>query len=123
MARCNRRENISADDEDRRIAATMGERKMTDPRRVALARLNWGHATASQDWIAEQLGISSAANMGQLLKRTAKAPSAAELQRAFAAGFNRGRVEPAVARWPPHRAGRARFRHPVPPVEVLLRVV
>ena len=34
-----------------------------------------------------------------------------------------GRVEPAVARWPPHRAGRARFRHPVPPAEVLLRVV
>ncbi|MFZ4594238.1 MAG: transposase [Verrucomicrobiaceae bacterium] len=69
-------------------AATLGELKGTDPRKVALARLLWEHTTASQRWIAEQLGISSAANVSQLLKRTAKASSAAKLPGAFAAWLN-----------------------------------
>lgn len=66
-------------------AASLGQMKGADPRKVALARLLWEHTTASQGWIAGQLHISSAANVSQLMKRAAKAGNAPGLPRAFAA--------------------------------------
>ena len=43
--------------------------KGTDPRKVALAQLLWTRTTVSQTWIAEHLGMTSAANVSQVLKR------------------------------------------------------
>ena len=45
--------------------------KGTDPCKVALADLLWRHTTVSQSWLAEKLHLQSAANVSQLLRRTA----------------------------------------------------
>ena len=55
--------------------------KGSDPRKLALAELLWKHTTVSQEWIAEQLAMRSAANVSQQLRRmkrgtrTTKLPS------------------------------------------------
>jgi putative transposase len=41
----------------------------SDARKVALARLLWERTTVSQVWIAEQLGMGSAANVSQQIRR------------------------------------------------------
>ena len=48
----------------------------SDPRKVALARLLWEHTTVRQEWIAERLGMGSAANVSQQIRRVkaTKAP-------------------------------------------------
>ncbi len=43
--------------------------KSTDPRKAAIAQLLWTRTTVNQAWIAERLGMSSAANVSQVLKR------------------------------------------------------
>ena len=45
--------------------------KATAPRKAALADLLWRHTTVSQAWLAEKLHLSSAANVSQVLRRTA----------------------------------------------------
>jgi hypothetical protein len=44
----------------------------SDPRKVALAQLLWGRTTVSQVWLAEHLGMRSAANVSQLLRRAGR---------------------------------------------------
>ncbi len=46
------------------LAATRG----TDPRKLALAELLWKRTTATQGWIAEKLGMRSAANVSQNMR-------------------------------------------------------
>ena len=41
----------------------------SDARKVALAKLLWARTTVSQGWIAERLGMGSAANMSQQIRR------------------------------------------------------
>ena len=41
----------------------------SDARKVALARLVWEGTTVSQQWIADELGMSSAANVSQQIRR------------------------------------------------------
>jgi len=41
-----------------------------DLRKVALAKMVWEGTTVSQSWLAERLGMSSAANVSQLLRRS-----------------------------------------------------
>ncbi len=41
----------------------------SDPRKVALAKLLWAGTTVSQSWIAERLGMGSAANVSQQIRR------------------------------------------------------
>ena len=50
--------------------------KSTDPRKATLAQLLWQQTTVSQTWLAGRLGMCSAANVSQVLKRqaTRKAP-------------------------------------------------
>ena len=43
----------------------------SDPRKLALAELLWKRTTVSQAWIAERLGMRSAANVSQQLRRYA----------------------------------------------------
>jgi putative transposase len=43
----------------------------SDPRKLALAELLWKRTTVSQAWIAERLGMRSAANVSQQLRRHA----------------------------------------------------
>ena len=45
----------------------------SDPRKVALAKLLWARTTVSQGWIAERLGMGSAANVSQQIRRDKKA--------------------------------------------------
>ncbi len=40
----------------------------SDARKVALARLVWEGTTVSQQWIADELGMSSAANVSQQIR-------------------------------------------------------
>ena len=47
--------------------------KGTDPRKAVLADLLWRHTTLSQTWLAEKLHLHSAANVSQVLRRTAPA--------------------------------------------------
>ena len=47
--------------------------KGTDPRKTVLADLLWRHTTVSQSWLAEKLHLRSAANVSQVLRRTAPA--------------------------------------------------
>lgn len=41
----------------------------SDPRKVILAKLAWENTTVSQEWIAQKLGMASAANVSQILRR------------------------------------------------------
>ena len=41
----------------------------SDARKVALARLLWERTTVRQGWIADQLGMGSAANVSQQIRR------------------------------------------------------
>ena len=47
-----------------------------EPRKVELARLLWKRTTVSQAWIAERLGMRSAANVSLALHRTKQRPKA-----------------------------------------------
>ena len=47
--------------------------KGTDPRKAVLADHLWRHTTVSQTWLAEKLHLRSAANVSQVLRRTAPA--------------------------------------------------
>jgi hypothetical protein len=40
-----------------------------DPRKVAIARVIWSQTTVRQSWLAERLGMKSAANVSQLIRR------------------------------------------------------
>ena len=54
----------------------------SDPRKVAIARIIWEQTTAPQNWLAEQLGMRSAANVSQQLRRQ-RALRPAKLPRAL----------------------------------------
>jgi hypothetical protein len=41
----------------------------SDPRKVSLAELLWSRTTVTQEWLAENLQMRSAANVSQLLRR------------------------------------------------------
>jgi len=43
--------------------------KGSDPRKLAIAELIWRHTTVSQEWIAKNLSMRSAANVSQQLRR------------------------------------------------------
>jgi len=49
----------------------LGKSGGSDPRKLALAELLWKRTTVSQAWIAERLGMRSAANVSQQLRRYA----------------------------------------------------
>jgi putative transposase len=53
---------------------SMATLRANDPRKVALARLVWKRTTASQAWIAERLGMRSAANVSLALHRAKQRP-------------------------------------------------
>ena len=42
----------------------------SDSRKVAIAKMIWSKTTVSQQWIAEQLGMKTAANVSQQIKRS-----------------------------------------------------
>ena len=42
----------------------------SDFRKVAIAKMIWSKTTVSQRWIAEQLGMKTAANVSQQIKRS-----------------------------------------------------
>jgi hypothetical protein len=44
----------------------------SDPRKIALVQLLWRRTTVSQVWLSERLAMRSAANVSQLLRRTAR---------------------------------------------------
>ena len=48
------------------------ETRGSDPRKIALAQLLWRRTTVSQVWLSERLAMRSAANVSQLLRRTAR---------------------------------------------------
>ncbi len=50
-----------------------------DPRKVALAHLLWSRTTVTQGWICEALGMSSAANVSQQIRRWKKEPQTKKL--------------------------------------------
>lgn len=55
-------------------AAGLGQEEIqrlpgSDARKIALAKLLWMGTTVSQGWIAERLGMGSAANVSQQLRR------------------------------------------------------
>ena len=49
--------------------AALSRLKGSDPRKVVLAELLWKRTTVSQEWLAEELQMRSAANVSQLLRR------------------------------------------------------
>ena len=53
----------------------------SDARKVALARLLWEQTTVGQEWIARQLGMGSAANVSQQIRRAKAEKSRAKLPR------------------------------------------
>ena len=53
-----------------------------EPRKVELARLLWKRTTVSQAWIAERLGMRSAANVSLALHRTKQRPKDHQAMRA-----------------------------------------
>ena len=53
----------------------------SDARKVALARLLWEQTTVGQDWIAVQLGMGSAANVSQQIRRAKAEKSRQKLPR------------------------------------------
>jgi putative transposase len=67
----------------------------SDPRKLALAELLWKRTTVSQEWIAENLSMRSAANVSQQLRRfdrvktNAKLPP--DLQSLLKEAWNAGR--------------------------------
>jgi hypothetical protein len=50
----------------------LDELKGSDPRKLALAQLVWKRTCVSQEWIAHQLSMKSAANVSQQLRRLGK---------------------------------------------------
>jgi hypothetical protein len=46
--------------------------KGSDPRKVVLTDLLWKRTTVSQEWLAKELQMRSAANVSQLLRRGAR---------------------------------------------------
>jgi len=58
--------------------------KGSDPRKVSLANLLWRQTTVSQEWLAEQLQMQSAANVSQLLRRAQNQRGAVRVPRALA---------------------------------------
>lgn len=62
--------------------------KGTDARKAALAELLWQRTTMSQKWVAERLGMKSAANVSQVLSRASRARHGRPRQsRALPTGF------------------------------------
>ena len=59
--------------------------KGTSLRKVALAGLLWRHTTVSQSWLVEKMHLQSAANVSQLLRRTA--PQVLKNERALPAAL------------------------------------
>lgn len=57
----------------------LGGLKGSDPRKLALAELLWKRTTVSQQWIADNLAMRSAANVSQQLRRTDPKKLAARL--------------------------------------------
>ncbi|RYZ82737.1 MAG: hypothetical protein EOP04_21460 [Proteobacteria bacterium] len=53
--------------------------KGSDPRKLALADLLWKRTTVSQEWIAENLSMRSAANVSQQLRRMNKEKTTSQL--------------------------------------------
>lgn len=51
----------------------------SDPRKVTIARVVWERTTVSQKWLADRLGMKSAANVSQQLRRGADAASEKKL--------------------------------------------
>ena len=47
----------------------LAQLKGSDPRKVALARHLWERTVVSQDWLAKQLQMGSAANVSQQIRR------------------------------------------------------
>ncbi|MEN3943014.1 transposase [Prosthecobacter sp. SYSU 5D2] len=64
------KEGLAASGLDEKDLATL---KGSDIRKVALARLVWKKTTATQEWIARKLHMSSATNVSQQIRRLEKA--------------------------------------------------
>ena len=60
----------------------------SDARKVALARLLWERTTVRQGWIADQLGMGSAANVSQQIRRDKTAKKRQKLPQSLKAFIN-----------------------------------
>jgi putative transposase len=65
----------------------------SDPRKIALAQLLWRRTTVSQVWLAERLGMRSAANVSQLLRRGGPPRHNARLPKPLRAFLSRASAE------------------------------
>jgi putative transposase len=61
------------------VAKDLPGLKGSDPRKLALAELLWKRTTVSQEWIAENLSMRSAANVSQQLRRFDRVKTNAKL--------------------------------------------
>ena len=60
----------------------------SDARKVALARLLWERTTVRQGWIADKLGMGSAANVSQQIRRDKAAQKRQKLPQSLKAFLN-----------------------------------